>query len=242
VTESRSGAATQLFKEIRTPVAPVREQLVNQIRELITSGELTSGRRITERELTEESGASRTVVRESLRQLEAEGLLRRERSRLVVAGVTLDETLEIYAIQASLEGLAASACAQRASDSVVAEIRQAEVRFQDTIALGDLEGALALRDELYGLIYAGSGLAIVASTMRNLQARVRSMRGAPLADPAKAAETAAEIRRLVAAIEAHDPVEARAAAGAHVRSAATVLVDTDIADDRVAGDLSLLSE
>jgi DNA-binding GntR family transcriptional regulator len=241
VTESPP--ARQLFKErIQTPVAPVRQQLVSQIRDLITSGDLISGSRITERELTEQSGASRTVVRESLRQLETEGFLRRERSRLVVAGVTLAEALEIYAIRASLEGLAAAACARRGSDRVIAELRRIEQRFREAITLGEVERGLAIKEELYGLIYEGSELAIVASTMQTLQARVRSMRATSLARPGRGAKSIAEIERLVDAIEARDPGAARAAASDHVRAAATVLADADGTDGWFTDGFSLLTD
>ena len=49
--------------------------MLEALRSAIGSGDLAPGQRLTERELIEMTGVSRTVIRESLRQLEAEGLI-----------------------------------------------------------------------------------------------------------------------------------------------------------------------
>ncbi|NTU56503.1 MAG: winged helix-turn-helix transcriptional regulator [Anaerolineales bacterium] len=52
-------------------------QVAQQLRELINSGEYKPGDRIpSERELAERLGAGRPAVREALRELKAQGLLR----------------------------------------------------------------------------------------------------------------------------------------------------------------------
>jgi len=55
--------------------APLRQQVLDSLRQAIIDGRLAPGARLTERELTEMLGVSRTVVREALRSLEAEGLV-----------------------------------------------------------------------------------------------------------------------------------------------------------------------
>lgn len=67
-----------LFRQARTAHAPVLSDAVaEQITALVRSGQLAAGSRLPpERELAEQLGVSRTVVREALRILEKSGLLR----------------------------------------------------------------------------------------------------------------------------------------------------------------------
>src|ERR1039458_877294 len=55
--------------------APLRRQVLDELRQSIIAGRLAPGARLVERELTAMMGVSRTVVREALRQLESEGLI-----------------------------------------------------------------------------------------------------------------------------------------------------------------------
>src|ERR1700744_3337801 len=59
----------------RRDPTPVRAQLAQKLRRLITDGIYKAGDRMTERELCERRGVSRPSVRQSLRQLQAEGLI-----------------------------------------------------------------------------------------------------------------------------------------------------------------------
>ena len=51
--------------------APLRQQVLEKIRDAIAVGQLAPGNRLVERELCEITGVSRTLIREALRQLES---------------------------------------------------------------------------------------------------------------------------------------------------------------------------
>src|SRR5215467_4635318 len=53
----------------------LRERTVERLRDAILNFQFKAGERLVERSLCEKLGVSRTVVREALRQLEAEGLV-----------------------------------------------------------------------------------------------------------------------------------------------------------------------
>ena len=53
-----------------------REQVANVIRDAIITGQLNPGDRIREKEISEKLGISRGPIREALRQLEEEGLIK----------------------------------------------------------------------------------------------------------------------------------------------------------------------
>jgi len=69
----RSG--TSKIGPIGRTAAPLRRRVVEALRLSLVHGRLAPGARLIERELIEMMGVSRTVLREALRQLEAEGLI-----------------------------------------------------------------------------------------------------------------------------------------------------------------------
>jgi DNA-binding GntR family transcriptional regulator len=73
---------------------PVRELVLERLREAILNRTLKPGDRIVEAELAQVFNVSRTPVREALRVLEAEGLLRRiPRKGLFVRGITREDVV-----------------------------------------------------------------------------------------------------------------------------------------------------
>jgi DNA-binding GntR family transcriptional regulator len=90
--------------------------LYERVREAILEGELHPGVPLVEVQLAERFGVSRTPVREVLRRLEQDGLLRRADRGLVVRERSPEEILDIYEVRIVLESSAARAAAQRHTD------------------------------------------------------------------------------------------------------------------------------
>ncbi len=87
-----------------------------ELRRLIVSGQLPPGVRISEREVAERLGLSRTPVRSALHRLQQEGFVTSLKSgreqRLMVAPLTQDDGREIFLIVGHLEGMAARIAAE----------------------------------------------------------------------------------------------------------------------------------
>ena len=75
IPEDRSTADVLRITE---PPTLVREQALERLRAAIITGHFAPGARLVERELCEAMGISRTSIREVLRRLEAEKLVRVE--------------------------------------------------------------------------------------------------------------------------------------------------------------------
>ena len=71
---------------------PLREVVFNTLRDDILRGELEPGERLMEIHLAEKLGVSRTPVREAIRKLELEGLVKMiPRRGAVVAWITISD-------------------------------------------------------------------------------------------------------------------------------------------------------
>jgi DNA-binding GntR family transcriptional regulator len=201
--------------------APLREQVVDGLREAIVEMRLPPGRRLIERELVEQIGVSRTTIREVLRQLTAEGLVENIPQRgAVVAAVSPEQAEEIYEVRAALEGLAARRFVKYATEEHRAELRRALVEVERvTIDGGDIHAMLKAKDRFYDALLTGSCNETVRSVLSALQARVTALRATSLSRPGRPPHAAAEIRAIVEALEARDADTAAEACAVHLRMA-----------------------
>src|SRR4030042_891939 len=102
----------------------LRQKIYQSIRDDITYGKLSPGERLVESILTEQFKASRSSIREALRQLESEGLIRFNQNRVItVSKLSIQEIDEIYTLRWLLESFAAFLTAEKATKENVAHLR-----------------------------------------------------------------------------------------------------------------------
>jgi DNA-binding GntR family transcriptional regulator len=100
------------------------ESLHGRLRAAILSLELPPTRRLSERGLEPEFGASRTPIRAALMRLESEGLVQRDGKNWMVAPLNLDEIRELYEFREILESSACRLAESRASETDFAALVQ----------------------------------------------------------------------------------------------------------------------
>lgn len=102
------------------------ERAYNQIRAMILSGALPAGAQLGEEALAERCQVSRTPVRDALRRLEAELLVKRSGTqRTFVADWSLDDVSDAFELRAILEGHAARRAAERMTEALLQRLRVA---------------------------------------------------------------------------------------------------------------------
>src|ERR1700704_1885017 len=90
------------------------------LRDAIWEGRFTRGERIPEEEIARSLGVSRTPVREALQRLQERGMLSVGAGRsLVVAELSRQQVLELYAMREILEGSAARFAARHANETEI---------------------------------------------------------------------------------------------------------------------------
>jgi len=204
-----SSSETPHIVRIEKHAAPLRQQVLEALRAAIVAGRLAPGQRLIERELIEMTGVSRTVIRESLRQLEAEELIEIIPNKgPVVRKLSAAEAEDLYRIRAVLEGLAARLFAENADRATVGKLHGAleEVRLAYQGSDGEL--ALAAKTRFYGIIYGGGSSATLASLLATVQARIWRWRAVGLTHPNRTRErlrkSVDNLTLLVSAIESGD--------------------------------------
>jgi DNA-binding GntR family transcriptional regulator len=205
-----------------TPVAaPLRRQVVELLREAILAFEYKPGDRLIESDLCDRCGVSRTVIREALRHLEAEGLVDIVPNRgPVVVTITHEDAEALYETREVIEAAGARLAATRATAAERLALGKALKRVESAYRRKNIRDELSAKDEFYGALMGASHNPILASTLRSLHARTQMLRGLSLQEPGRADESLAELQRLVSAVESGDGDLAAATAEEHVRNAA----------------------
>lgn len=210
---------------VQRVVAPVRQQVYEQIQRAIVTRRFEVGQRLTERELTQMTGVSRPTLREALQQLVAEGLVSTIPGKgWVVASLSREEAEDLYDVRAILEGLAVRRFAERATDAEVAELQEALRGIEATLGTGrDVTEMVAAKDRFYAVLFAGAHSDTVISLITALHARIAVMRARSLGAAGRPEQTIEEIGKIVRPIVARDAATAEAECVAHVRRAAATV-------------------
>lgn len=216
---------------VQRQAPPVRTQVSEILRRAILDMRFRPGQRLVERELVELTGVSRTSIREALRELASEGLVRSIPNRgMVVAGLTKSQASELYELRSSLEALAGRLFVKRASDERVGELRKAFEQFKRAATTGrDMLGA---KDRFYEVLFEGADNEELRSVVAGLHARVRVLRSISLSQDSRPAESVAEIQQIVQAIEARDAAAAARACSRHVERAGQTAIKAVPADGK----------
>jgi DNA-binding GntR family transcriptional regulator len=112
--------------------------------------------------------ASRVSLREALRQLEAEELVRIMPHRgPVVSEVTVEEAQQLYDIRAMLEGLAARRFAKAASDEDIALLRKALNAFAGVVRGESGVPLITAKAGVYEVLLERCGNQIAARLLTN---------------------------------------------------------------------------
>src|SRR6478672_4683069 len=97
----------------------------DSLRDAISDGRIAGGERVREEEVARNLGVSRTPVREALQRLQQRGLPVVGAGRgLVVARLSQQQVIELYAMREILEGSAARFAAQHATPAEIAILYQ----------------------------------------------------------------------------------------------------------------------
>lgn len=216
-------AAADRLLRIDHPTTTLRGLAVDRLRQAIVAGRFGDGERLVERSLCDQLGVSRSVVREAIRYLEAEGLVEiQPRSGPVVARLDWPRARQIYDIRRLLEAEAAAACAARADQAVEARLKAALVILKQAFDSGTPDRLLAATTGFYEVIFAAAGHDIAWEIVQRLNGRISRLRAITLASTNRSISGYAHMQRICEAICARDPAAAAAAVNAHLRDAAEI--------------------
>ncbi len=205
---------------------PLRELVLEAIREAIINGSLAPRERLMEIQLAEELGVSRTPVREALRKLEQEGfIVMVPRKGAYVADLSFKDIADVFEIRAALEALAAGLAAERISEEEIEEMERSLVEKKEAINHNDLDQLVDVDTRFHATLYKASRNDRLENIISNLREQIQRFRSTSLSYPGRMQKSLEEHRNILEAIASRDVQLARQLAQEHIENAENVLID-----------------
>jgi GntR family transcriptional regulator, trigonelline degradation regulator len=155
----------------------LREKTTQALRDAILQLHFKPGQRLVERKLCAETGVSRTCIRESLRLLEAEGLVDRAQNKGVfVATISPEEAQQIYEVRGALEPECARLFVARASDAEIEALGRALARVERSLERKPINDYVDAFDAFYDVLLRGARNEVARSMLHSLRARMNYLR------------------------------------------------------------------
>lgn len=206
-------------------ITTVRKQVEDHLRRAITQGLFPPGQHLSDRVLQDTFNVSRTVVREAVRQLEAEGLIETVPHRgSFVRSVSLEEVHQIYDVRCVLEALASKGFARNATVEQIEALAAVQEEIRALIDAPQPEILIDLKHKFYAILMDGCGNTYVEQMLGQILNRNMQLRRTSLSAPGRLPHTVAELDLLIDAIRRRDEQAAWDATINHVRNAAAVAV------------------
>jgi DNA-binding GntR family transcriptional regulator len=188
-----------------------------QLRDRIFAGELLPGSFLDEAALAEQMRISRTPLREALKVLTAEGLVRHEPRRgCFVNQVTEQDLDDIFPVLALLEGRCAFEAAQRATGADLQALESLHERLQRHARARRITDYYAANFAIHEAIITLANNRWLAHVIGDLRKIMKLARLQQLHAPGRLEESLAEHLAVFAALKSRDAAAAEAAMRLHL--------------------------
>jgi DNA-binding GntR family transcriptional regulator len=192
------------------PLIPLRrvtlhEEIVGTLRDMILEGTLAPGSWIAEIKLCNELGVSRTPLREALKVLASESLVRLVQNRgTVVTEVEVDEVAELFEIMEALEVLVGRLTAERITDDDLAALQSMHREMIEHHRAGRRRDYFEQNQAIHLRFARLTGNATLAESYQNFAGRIRRARYLANLSDARWAESVNEHEAFMAALARRD--------------------------------------
>ena len=202
---------------MRLVLNSLHDEVATDLRERIFSGRLAPGTLVDELALCAEMGISRTPLREALKVLTAEGLLRHEPRRgCFVSQITERDLDDIFPVIALLEGRCAFEAARNATDADLAALTQMHDRLQAAAHARRITDYYDANFAIHEAIITLANNRWLAQVIGDLRKILKLARQQQLHAPGRLAQSLSEHMAVLAALQARDAEGAEAAMRTHL--------------------------
>jgi DNA-binding GntR family transcriptional regulator len=162
---------------MRIVKASLHYEAVARIRDMILEGRLEAGSKVSEKDLCELFGISRTPLREALKVLASEGLIVLHPHRGArVAQLTGKDMGDLFQVMGALEGLAGELACAKVTDEALNEIRARHHEMLAHYTRGDRTAYFAANQAIHEAIVAAADNSMLTVIYESLRGRIRPAR------------------------------------------------------------------
>jgi DNA-binding GntR family transcriptional regulator len=197
------------------------DRIRNALTDEIASGRLPAGAALDEQDVADRFGASRTPVREALRQLAVSGLVEmRPRRGVIVARLTPERIMDMFETTAEIEAMCVRLATYRITPLERSHLLDLHEASRTLVEKGDIDGYDAFNTRFHEAIYAATHNSFMAEQAIAIRARLKSFRRTQLRQSDRIVRSREEHDGIMVAIAQGDGEEAARRMRAHMLNAA----------------------
>lgn len=155
----------------------LHHELVDRLQTLIINLELKPGAKVPEKQLCDQFGVSRTPLREALKVLASDGLVRLEPNRGAwVTQVTEEEVEEVFPVLGAMEALSGELACKHATDAEIDEVRALHAQMIESYERRDLDAYFSINQKIHRAILLAARNGTLTTTCQALSLRMQRAR------------------------------------------------------------------
>ena len=197
---------------------PLRDEVFNTLREKILKGVYKPGERLMEIHLADQLGVSRTPIREAIRMLELEGLVKMvPRKGVQVAKISKEDLQDVLEVRKALDTLSVKLACERITEDEIKLLNNAEREFEKALASKDVREIAEADVAFHDVIHSATKNGRLKSMISNLAERIYRYRFEYIKQQSDGGKTLMlEHREIMRCIESRDVESAVKATEIHI--------------------------
>jgi DNA-binding GntR family transcriptional regulator len=200
------------------------DRIRNALTDEIASGGLAAGSALDEQQLADRFGASRTPVREALRQLAVSGLVEiRPRRGVIVTRMTPERIMDMFETMAEIEAMCVRLATYRITPLERSNLIGLHENSKAMVEAGDVDNYDAFNREFHETIYRATHNAFLAEQAVAVRTRLSAFRRTQLRQGDRVQRSRDEHGTIMQAIAEGDGEAAARRMRAHMLNAAAAL-------------------
>jgi DNA-binding GntR family transcriptional regulator len=205
---------------------PLRDVVFHTLRDAILEGTLPPGTRLMELQLSSVLGVSRTPVREAMRLLSMEGLVRMSvRRGTIVEPIKESDLRDALEVREALEELAVRKACRNMDELTIQTLKKLEQEFELSLEKNDMQTSARLDVQFHERITETAHNRRLTQSLTQLREELYRYRLENLKDPKTYPILVQAHRNIISALEAHDEDRAAQELQKHIESQADVLAE-----------------
>jgi len=199
-------------------------QIADTLREMIMTGELKEGDKISENELCVAMEISKTPLREALRVLSVEGLISLVPNRgSFVTKPTIDEIKEMFEVMSVLEGVCARAAAHKMTAQEFSRLEKLHAALEEKFECRDQKEYIRINNHYHSFIQELAGNRTLNQIVNGLRKKILLYRFQSLNLSGRFEDSIQEHRQLLATFRERDGRKAEKIMKKHLKKQALAL-------------------
>lgn len=199
---------------------PLKDLVYLELKHKILTGEIVSQTRLMEIDLSEKMNVSRTPIREAIRRLADDGLVKIvPRRGAYVANISIKDMLDVFEVREDMEGFVAQLAAQRISEEEKVELERIAAEYENALeSADDKESIIELDERFHNYIVGCCGNETLSELVKYVQELSLRFRYLYYNDYTLYESTAEQHQKIISAIKEGRSEDARREADAHVKA------------------------